>query len=592
MKNYAKSIAQRVGVTCHGDPKNQNAITLVALVITIIVLLILAGVALSLVMGENGITERAVNAGKIQNIAGAKEKVELEVANLAGGFYQAKYVNGEAVGDIKAYILGKLGNGDGYTISQGSNTGDIILTISDGTKVTGNIDDNGKVTWGGVDTNSSSGGDTIDNSQSLVLALVDDLGTRSTIYLYNNTDKITEGNITITMPDNSEETIVAQADTSEIVYDSSVNKYATYTVAKNGTYEFQATDGNETTTTTVVVNNIEQFTSIETLASEQGLSYAGGKTNAYTYKGAVVPKGYYVDTKSNVATGLVVTDNVDSEGYSTGNEWVWVPVNSTVGNDDYYGEESSATALAGATSVTYTKYSKLYSFLDKTRESYGTFHPYGTTTGTLSRPSTTSSPQHREIAILTNNSYGETGKYNLVNNRANGTAFANVTDVATQYRDDYESMVASVDNYKGFYIGRYEITSNGVKPGSSLTNTNWYTFYNQSLTYGTDYTESGMIYGCLWDATMQWLTTANYSVGYTGNTYSGYGNYNSEAVKVNNEDVEIIVKEQDISQRLQTGQTSYTESNNIYDLSGNCLDWTQEASATTYRVSRGRRLRY
>ena len=29
------------------------------------------------------------------------------------------------------------------------------------------------------------------------------------------------------------------------------------------------------------------------------------------------------------------------KGWYTGNEWVWVPVNSTVGNADYYGEEES-----------------------------------------------------------------------------------------------------------------------------------------------------------------------------------------------------------------------------------------------------------
>ena len=63
--------------------KNKNAITLIALVITILVLLILAGVALSLVVGENGITERAVKASKTQNIAGAKEKLELDIANYA-----------------------------------------------------------------------------------------------------------------------------------------------------------------------------------------------------------------------------------------------------------------------------------------------------------------------------------------------------------------------------------------------------------------------------------------------------------------------------------------------------------------------------
>lgn len=42
--------------------RNQKGITLIALVITIIVLLILAGVAISLTIGNNGLFNRAQNA--------------------------------------------------------------------------------------------------------------------------------------------------------------------------------------------------------------------------------------------------------------------------------------------------------------------------------------------------------------------------------------------------------------------------------------------------------------------------------------------------------------------------------------------------
>ena len=42
--------------------KKENGITLVALVVTIIVLLILAGVAISLTVGDNGLFRRAQNA--------------------------------------------------------------------------------------------------------------------------------------------------------------------------------------------------------------------------------------------------------------------------------------------------------------------------------------------------------------------------------------------------------------------------------------------------------------------------------------------------------------------------------------------------
>ena len=45
--------------------KNERGITLVALVITIIVLLILSGISISIIVGDNGILAKATNA-KIQ----------------------------------------------------------------------------------------------------------------------------------------------------------------------------------------------------------------------------------------------------------------------------------------------------------------------------------------------------------------------------------------------------------------------------------------------------------------------------------------------------------------------------------------------
>ena len=173
-----------------------------------------------------------------------------------------------------------------------------------------------------------------------------------------------------------------------------------------------------------------------------------------------------------------------------------------------------------------------------------------------------------------------------------------MTGVATQYKNDYESMVTSVDKYHGFYIGRYEVTENGERPGVSLSGTilgkawTWYALYNKCLTLnkGTN-TETSMMYGALWDATMQWLTKSNISVGYTGLTKSGYGNYYYEDVIVSNKKetnrTTIKVKASGADTKLQTGQTSYTGRKNIYDLSGNCYDWTQEALSTNSRVLRG-----
>ena len=57
----------------------QKGITLIALVITIIVLLILAGVSIAMLTGQKGILTQANNAKNETELASAKEKVELAV---------------------------------------------------------------------------------------------------------------------------------------------------------------------------------------------------------------------------------------------------------------------------------------------------------------------------------------------------------------------------------------------------------------------------------------------------------------------------------------------------------------------------------
>ena len=59
--------------------KQKNGITLIALVITIIVLLILAGVSIAMLTGQNGILTQANNAKNETEQANAKEKVESAV---------------------------------------------------------------------------------------------------------------------------------------------------------------------------------------------------------------------------------------------------------------------------------------------------------------------------------------------------------------------------------------------------------------------------------------------------------------------------------------------------------------------------------
>ena len=62
--------------------KGNKGITLIALVITIIVLLILSRVAIATLTGENGLFTRAKQAKENYSINSAKEKIGLAVSNL------------------------------------------------------------------------------------------------------------------------------------------------------------------------------------------------------------------------------------------------------------------------------------------------------------------------------------------------------------------------------------------------------------------------------------------------------------------------------------------------------------------------------
>ena len=59
--------------------KEQRGITLIALVVTIIVLIVLAGIAISMTVGDNGIFAKAKEAKRLQITAEAKEKIGTEI---------------------------------------------------------------------------------------------------------------------------------------------------------------------------------------------------------------------------------------------------------------------------------------------------------------------------------------------------------------------------------------------------------------------------------------------------------------------------------------------------------------------------------
>ena len=131
--------------------KNQKGITLIALVITIIVLLILAGVSIAMLTGENGILTQAGNAKSETNKAEAVERINLALNAVKSEIYNQQVstsswepltdsgsdgthnyaLNGTALTTIltkDGVVASNTDNNDKYIYTLDSTTG--ILTVS------------------------------------------------------------------------------------------------------------------------------------------------------------------------------------------------------------------------------------------------------------------------------------------------------------------------------------------------------------------------------------------------------------------------------------------------------------------------------
>ena len=84
------------------NQKKNQGITLIALVVTIIVLLVLAGISIQMLTGQNGILNRASEAKKKTEFAEMEEKIKLAYANAVA----TKYANnGEDINNTVADLL-------------------------------------------------------------------------------------------------------------------------------------------------------------------------------------------------------------------------------------------------------------------------------------------------------------------------------------------------------------------------------------------------------------------------------------------------------------------------------------------------------
>ena len=304
-----------------------------------------------------------------------------------------------------------------------------------------------------------------------------------------------------------------------------------------------------------------------------------------TSKNPTIPKNYIpIDTatstwgdgstapsQDSVNHGLVIKDEQN-------NEWVWIPVDKET-LATMYEESSDEKTLCGTTGETAVK-TKLYS----KSITIGT----GSNTKTISR-TTPGKTSYREPDLVVkkydgNDDYdAKTEYYNTI------LGFDSKEKMAEAFVADYNEMIASIGQYGGFYIGRYELSEAGVqKDKETLTKTNWYNLYKKCKELNaSDKVETRMIWGCQWDVTMNWLISSGAKtsdeVNKDSSTWGNHSNYNT----ANGYTEGTEGYEENAGSKQNTGSSENWKANNIYDLAGNCYEWTQEAYSTDRRTYRG-----
>ena len=295
--------------------------------------------------------------------------------------------------------------------------------------------------------------------------------------------------------------------------------------------------------------------------------------------GVPIPNGfYYVGGEEN--TGLIISDsdedankgdNLEASEY-VGNQFVWVPVSNP---ENYFIDETAtlntnATGTEEENEVTTNVYSNLT--IRSGDQSYFTAGSPGV------EETEDGGDVTREPDLLSSYDTDEQYHKTILN-------FDSTKAMAESFVSEYKAMSDSIKKYKGFYIGRYELTGTVEAPTekagevlSAAKAGNWYNLYKacQNVVTEKNNVKSTMIYGVQWDAVCSWLEDS----GFDTDDSSSWGNYNDSS---GDADVEGAGSKQN------TGHSEYWKANNIYDLAGNCSEWTQEAGNTDDRIMHGGR---
>ncbi len=138
--------------------KNNKGITLIALVITIIVLLILAGVAIAMLSGENGLLTRASDSKIVNEIGALKDQVNLTASEGITDYYESEYVKkDDTLTSVQVAVANRITS---RVVTANASNADFTVTCADNTVLiksktkdrtylqsSGDIQKNGTIIW-------------------------------------------------------------------------------------------------------------------------------------------------------------------------------------------------------------------------------------------------------------------------------------------------------------------------------------------------------------------------------------------------------------------------------------------------------------
>ena len=269
---------------------NKKGITLIALVVTVVVLIILAGVSINAVLGDNGIIKKANQAASVTKEAEVKEAINRTILE----FYLTNDYE-----TLEDFLKAKAEDG---SIDSVTKNADGTLTVKKGEySVTVENKTNSS---GGSGSGGSTGGETQtpEITVSGIKVVADNTGTGSAI---TEADSVYLGN-----------TLYITFSHSITGGTTTVDKTIPYAVTKNGTYTFTVTGTvNGKSYTKNVSVTVNQFkTAKDYVAANVEVTYPDGKK-------VWIPEGFKIadDSASTVQGGVVIEDK-------DGNQFVWVPV--------------------------------------------------------------------------------------------------------------------------------------------------------------------------------------------------------------------------------------------------------------------------